>query len=470
MVSELVQEKNPLGYEKISKLIKKFAIPSIVAMIISSLYNIVDQIFIGKGVGMLGNAATNVSFPLTTICIAIALLVGVGSATKFSISLGKKDSNEASKVVGNALWMMIVLGALYCLLGQIFISPLLNAFGATKENFPYAYIYSRIALFGMPFLIINNALSNLIRADGSPKYSMLSMVVGAIINTILDPIFIFAFDMGVAGAAYATVISQVVSCFISILYIRNFKRVKLTKESFKLDLKRCLNISLLGASNFLNQAAICIVQIVMNNSLTHYGLLSIYGEDIPLASFGIVMKVNSIFISFFVGVNQGTQPILGYNYGAKQYDRVKETYKKSLILNVIVATISLLTFQLFPKAIISIFGNGQETDLYFEFAIKAMRIFLSMIIAVGIQFVSSNFFASIGQPIKGVALSFSRQILFVIPLILILPLFMGIDGILFAGPISDLLACIIAIIFIVYQFKKMKKEENKMVSKISPIE
>ena len=239
-------------------------------------------------------------------------------------------------------------------------------------------------------------------------------------------------------------------------YIFRFKRVKLTKESFKLDLNRCFNISLLGASNFLNQAAICVVQIVMNNSLTHYGALSIYGEDIPLASFGVVMKVNSIFISFFVGVNQGTQPILGYNYGAKKYDRVKETYRKSLILNIIVATISLLTFQLFPREIISIFGNGKETNLYFEFAIKAMRIFLSMIIAVGIQFVSSNFFASIGQPLKGVALSFSRQILFVIPLMLILPLFMGIDGILFAGPISDILACLIAIMFIVIEFKKIK--------------
>lgn len=458
----LVKDSNPLGSEKISKLIKKFAIPSIVAMIISSLYNIVDQIFIGKGVGILGNAATNVSFPLTTICIAIALLIGVGSAARFSLSLGRKEEDEAAKVVGNAIWMMIILGGLYCLLGQIFLTPLLNAFGATSENFPYAYAYSKITLIGMPFLIINNALSNLIRADGSPKYSMTSMIVGAVINTILDPIFIFIFNMGVEGAAIATVISQVISCTISVLYIFRFKRVKLTKESFKLDLNRCFNISLLGASNFLNQAAICVVQIVMNNSLTYYGALSIYGEDIPLASFGVVMKVNSIFISFFVGVNQGTQPILGYNYGAKKYDRVKETYRKSLILNIIVATISLLTFQLFPREIISIFGNGKETNLYFEFSIKAMRIFLSMIIAVGIQFVSSNFFASIGQPLKGVALSFSRQILFVIPLMLILPLFMGIDGILFAGPISDLLSCLIAIMFIVIEFKKIKKLETNL--------
>lgn len=460
-MSELALEnRNPLGYEKITKLIKKFAVPSIIAMIISSLYNIVDQIFIGKGVGMLGNAATNVSFPFTTICIAIALLIGVGSSAKFSISLGRNDKEAASKVVSNAIFMMIILGSIYLILGQIFLTPLLNAFGATSENFPYAYAYSRITLIGMPFLITNNALSNLIRADGSPKYSMTSMIVGAVINTILDPIFIFTFDLGVAGAAYATIISQIISCSISVLYIFRFKRVKLSKDNFKLDIKECLNISLLGASNFLNQAAICIVQIVMNNSLTYYGSLSIYGEDIPLAAFGVVMKVNSIFISFFVGVNQGTQPILGYNYGAKQYERTKETYKKSLIINLIVAIISLITFQVFPKFIISIFGNGEETELYFEFAIKAMRIFLSMIVAVGIQFISSNFFASIGQPLKGLALSFSRQILFIIPLLLILPLFMGIDGIMFAGPIADLLACIIAVIFIILEFKKMNKIEK----------
>ena len=452
-------DRNPLGYEKIGVLIKKFAVPSVVAMLVSSFYNIVDQIFIGQGVGMLGNAATNVAFPLTTICIAIALLIGVGSASKFSISLGKGENKEAEKVVGNSIWMMVILGVLYCVLGLVFLEPLLNAFGATETNFPYAYAYAGITLFGVPFLITNNALSNLIRADGSPKYSMISMVTGAIINTILDPIFIFGLNMGIEGAALATVISQIISCVISLFYIPKFKRIKLTKESFELDLGRCLNISLLGASNCLNQVAICLVQIVLNNSLTHYGALSEFGPDIPLSSFGVVMKVNSIFISFFVGINQGTQPILGYNYGAKQYDRVKETYKKSLIINVIVASISLLTFQLFPQYIISIFGSGDE--IYFKFATKVMRIFLSMIIAVGIQFISSNFFASIGQPVKGVILSFTRQIMFVIPLMLILPLFMGIDGVIFAGPISDFLACIIAVVFISIEFKKINKMKEE---------
>ena len=460
-MSELMlKEQNPLGYQKISKLIKKFAIPSVVAMLVSSLYNIVDQIFIGQGVGYLGNAATNVAFPLTTISIALALLIGVGSAAKFSLSLGKGESEEAHKVVGNAIWMMVILGVLYCVLGLIFLTPLLNAFGATEANFSYTYEYSSIILIGVPFLITNSALSNLIRADGSPKYSMISMVTGAVVNTILDPIFIFVLDLGIGGAALATVISQFISCAISLFYIPKFKRIKLTKSSFQLDLSRCLNISLLGASNFLNQVAICLVQIVLNNSLTHYGELTKFGPDIPLSSFGVVMKVNSIFISFFVGINQGTQPILGYNFGAKNYDRVKETYIRSLLINVIVASISLFTFQVFPRYIISIFGNGDE--LYFEFATKVMRIFLSMIIAVGIQFVSSNFFASIGQPIKGVILSFTRQIMFVIPLMLILPLFMGVDGVIFAGPISDFLACSIAIFFIVREFKKINRLQESV--------
>ena len=204
----------------------------------------------------------------------------------------------------------------------------------------------------MATVFLSSELSNLIRADGSPKYSMFSMVTGAIINTILDPIFIFVFEMGIGGAALATVISQIISCTISLFYIPRFKRIKLTKESFKLDIFRCGNIAFLGASNCLNQVAICLVQIVMNNSLTYYGELSQFGPDIPLSSFGVVMKVNSLFISFFVGVNQGTQPILGYNYGAKQYERVKETYLKSLMINVIVAAVSLFTFQVFPRFII----------------------------------------------------------------------------------------------------------------------
>ena len=324
-VKTQTKPQNPLGYEKISTLLKKFAVPSIIAMIVSTLYNIVDQIFIGQGVGMLGNAATNVAFPLTTICLAISLLIGIGSASLFSLSLGKKDELTASKCVGVAVYMSIILGVLYAVIIEVFLTPIIVAFGATQDVLPYAVDYVRWTAIGMPFLIFTNAISNLIRADGNPRYSMTCMVVGAVVNTILDPIFIFVFNMGVAGAAIATVISQIISFGLAFAYLFKFQQVKLTKNLFKLDLKSCGKVASLGMSNAFNQLAIAVVQIILNNSINYYGALSIYGADIPLAACGVIMKVNGIFVSVFVGFSQGSQPIFGFNYGAEQYGRVKKT-------------------------------------------------------------------------------------------------------------------------------------------------
>lgn len=455
VTNEEQKHNNPLGYEKISKLLSKFAIPSIIAMIVSSLYNIVDQIFIGQGVGMLGNAATNVAFPLTTISLAISLLIGIGSASLFSLSLGKKDGETASKCVGTAVWMSVILGSVYATIVEIFLSPLLNAFGATEETFVYAKEYVSITAIGMPFLIFTNALSNLIRADGNPRYSMACMVVGAIVNTILDPVFIFVLDMGVAGAAIATVISQIISCGMVVAYLFKFKQVNAMQYVVKPDFKFWGQVAPLGLSNSFNQIAIAAVQIVLNNLLRHYGSLSVYGADIPLAACGVIMKANSIFVSVFVGFSQGSQPILGYNYGATQFNRVKQTYLTVIKISAIVALSGTLLFQLFPRIIISIFGNGNE--LYFEFSEKFMRIFLSMLVCVGIQIISSNFFAAIGKPFIGVILSLSRQVLLFIPLVVLMPLAFGLDGILFAGPIADVISFTISIIFIIREFKIMKK-------------
>ena len=455
---------NPLGYEPIPVLLKRFAIPSIVAMLVSSLYNIVDQIFIGQGVGYLGNAATNVAFPFTTICLAIALLIGIGSASNFSLELGRGNQEEAGRCVGNAVWMVAVLGIAYFIIIQIFLEPMLKAFGATENVLPYARSYARITAIGMPFLIFTNAISALIRADGSPKYSMMCMVVGAIVNTILDPVFIFGFKLGVAGAALATVISQVVSFVVALNYIRQFKQVKVNKKSLRPDLRKCLNIASLGMSNSLNQVGITVVQIVLNNSLTYYGAQSIYGEDIPLSSFGIVMKVNSILIAVFVGLSQGSQPIVGYNYGAKQFPRVRSVYKRAVSYSFVVSILGFLVFQFFPKQVIAIFGSGDA--LYFEFAVKALRIFLFMTLVNGVQIISSNFFAAIGKPLKGVVLSLSRQVILLIPLVIILPMYMGIDGILYAGPIADASACIISLVLIVIEFNKMKKIESTRLETI----
>lgn len=447
--------KNPLGYEKIPKLLKQFAIPSIIAMLVSSLYNIVDQIFIGHGVGYLGNAATNVAYPLTTICLAIALLIGIGSASRYSIYLGQKEEEKAAKVVGNGVCMMFTFGIVYAVIIEVFLHPMLHAFGATQDVLPYAISYTRITAIGMPLLIVTNAMSNLARADGSPKYSMTSMVIGAVVNTILDPIFIFIFDMGVAGAAIATVVGQFCSFIYALRYLKKFKCVTLKKEYFRLSLKESLTTASLGISNSMNQVAITLVQIVLNNSLTYYGEFSIYGSDIPLAANGIVMKTNGILMAFIIGLSQGMQPIIGFNYGAKQYDRVRGTYKLAVRCSLVLTSIGFVLFQFFPRQILSVFGSGDA--LYYEFAIRFMRIFLFLVMANGVQILSSNLFSAIGQPMKGLFLSMTRQVLFLIPLILMLPRFFGIDGVLFAAPIADAMAIIVTTLFVMKELNKMKK-------------
>ena len=449
-----VTKENPLGYEKISRLLKNFAIPSIIAMLVSSLYNIVDQIFIGQGVGYLGNAATNVSYPLTTICLAIALLIGIGSASRFSLYLGASEQKNAARIVGNAFCMMITFGIVYTVLIEIFLTPLLTAFGSTPDVMPYAESYTRITAIGMPLLIVTNGMSSLARSDGSPRYSMTCMLIGAVINTILDPIFIFVFEMGVAGAAIATVIGQFFSFLMAIRYLKKFKNIQLKREHFHLNLSDSLAIASLGMSSSLNQVAITLVQIVMNNSLTYYGGLSEYGKEIPLAACGIVMKTNAILLAIVIGISQGTQPIIGFNYGAGKYGRVKKAYWLAIKCNLIISTLGFCAFQFFPRQILALFGSGNAA--YYEFAVRFMRIFLFMVIINGVQLISSNFFAAIGKPLKGLLLSMTRQVIFLIPLLLILPIFMGIDGILFSGPVADFAAFVVTSIFILHELKHMK--------------
>ena len=446
-------ENNPLGYEKLSVLLKRFAIPSIIAMVVSSLYNIVDQIFIGQGVGYLGNAATNVAFPLTTICLAITLLISIGSASRFSLSLGEGDADRAAQAVGNALAMMVLFGILYTLCIEIFLVPLLNAFGATQDVLPYAIEYTRITAVGMPLLIITNGMSNLARADGSPNYSMMCMLIGAIINTILDPLFIFKFHMGVRGAAFATVIGQFFSFLMALYYVKKFTHIRLKKQHFILKPQVCLNIASLGMSNCLNQVAITFVQIVMNNTLTYYGSNSVYGSDIPLACAGIISKVNMLFFSFVIGISQGLQPIVSFNFGAQKYDRVKDAYKKAVFAATAISIVAFLCFQFFPRQIIGIFGSGSEE--YLHFAERYFRIFLFFTFLNGIQPVSSNFFTSIGAPKKGIFLSLTRQIIFLLPLLLIFPYLFGIDGVMYTAPIADLAAASVSIVMVVREFKIM---------------
>lgn len=455
-----MNNENPLGYEKTGTLLRKFAVPSIVAMLVNSLYNIVDQIFIGQGVGFLGNAATNVAFPFNTICLAISLLVGIGAASKFSLELGRGNEEEAQNSVGLAIDSVVFFGLILFLIVKIFLNPMLKAFGATENIFPYAKSYVSIINYGLPLMMFTTSFSALIRADGSPKYSMGCNIVGAVVNTILDPIFIFVLKMGVAGAALATIISQFLSFCFALSYLWRFKRIKLSKHMFRPDILKVVKIWSLGLSNCINQVALTFVHVVINNSLVYWGAQSIYGSDIPLSAAGVVMKANGIIISIFIGISQGSQPIIGFNYGAKEFGRVKSVYKQALKSVFIIGLIATIMFQLFPAQILSLFGSSNDESirtLYMDFAVRYCRIFLALEAIIGIQMISSNFFAAIGKPLKGAILALSRQFFCLIPLVLILPHFMGINGIMFAAPLSDFVSSIITFLMINHEFKNISK-------------
>lgn len=434
---------NPLAYERIEKLIAKFAIPAIISMLVSSLYNIVDQIFIGQGVGMLGNAATNIAFPITIICTATALLLGIGSASNFNLQSGAGNNERATEIIGTGLFALCAGGILISVITLLFLNPLLQLFGVTPDILPYAQAYLGITAFGIPFHVLTTGGNHMIRADRSPTYSMCCMLTGAILNSILDPIFIFVFGWGIQGAAWATVISQVISGLFVIVYFLKFKHMDLKKQNLKIVPEYLIMIFSLGMASCVNQIAIAIMQIVMNNTLRYYGEQSVYGADIPLACVGIISKVNMVFLSICIGTAQGCQPIWGFNCGAKNYDRVRQTYRRAFQITLCVGILFFLCFQLFPRSIILIFGTG--SDAYFQFAEKYFRVFMFMTFINGIQPMSSSFFTSIGKAKLGMIVSLTRQGLFLIPLILILPIFMGVEGVMYAGPIADFVAAVIAI-------------------------
>ena len=451
--------ENPLGVEPVSVLLRRFAVPSVIAMLVSALYNMVDQLFIGHSIGVLGNAATNVAFPLSMVCTSIGLLCGIGGAANFNLCMGRKETEHAKSYVGNAVSMLAILGVILCIAVQLFLRPMMILFGATADVLTYACTYTRITSIGFPFLIVTIGGSNLIRADGSPNYSMACNLVGAVVNSILDPLFIFVFHMGMAGAALATITGQVLSFLLVVRYLRGFKTLPLSLSDLKPKMACWIQIASLGATPAFNQVAMMVVQIVMNNTLTHYGSNSIYGSDIPLACAGIISKVNMLFFSFVIGISQGLQPIVSFNFGAAKYDRVKEAYKKAVFAATAISVVAFLCFQLFPRQIISIFGSGSEE--YLHFAERYFRIFLFFTFLNGIQPVSSNFFTSIGAPKKGIFLSLTRQIIFLLPLLLIFPYLFGIDGVMYTAPIADLAAASVSIFMVVREFKIMTELEGR---------
>ena len=448
------EKQSPFASEPIWRLIVRFAVPSVIALLVNSLYNIVDQIFIGNGVGYMGNGATNIVFPITIIALALAMMIGNGGAAFLSLKLGERNVDSAKQGIGNAVTMSVVVSIILTAVFLIFINPILTLFGATDTLRPYALEYGWIIGIGLPFMMISGAVNSMIRADGSPKYAMFSMVIGAVLNVILDAVFIFPLQMGVRGAANATVIGQFASFLVSVVYMKRFKTIKLSRSDFRLNAKVCGNIIVFGLSSFITQFAITIVMALTNNLLAEYGAQSVYGSDIPLTATGIVMKVNQILISILLGIATGTQPIIGFNYGAKNFHRVRKALEISLVASEIISVLAFLLFQLAPVSVISLFGS--EDGLYNEFAVKAFRIFLLLCPLTGLQTVIAVYLQAVGKPVMSALLSLARQIIFFVPAALLLPLALGVEGVLWTGPVADGLAFVMSLVLL-YERNRLKK-------------
>ena len=445
---------NPLATGNINQLMIKFAVPSIIAMMVSAVYNIADQLFIGNAVGTLGNAATNIAFPLSMMCTAIALMFGIGGASSFTLHMGAGESQKAPYFLGNSITMLLGLGAILFIGTELFLDPMLKCFGSPDNVLPLAKQYVSITAIGFPFLIITIGGGHLIRADGSPKMTMICNLSGAIINIVLDALFVLVLRWGMVGAALATIIGQIFSAFLALNYLRHYRTVTIEKKHLRPQTVYLKRIMALVMASCFNQIAMMTVQICMNNLLKHYGSLSQYGEAIPIACAGIVMKVGQLYFSIVIGLSQGSQPIESFNYGARQYKRVKAAYRYAVIAGGTVSVIAFVIFQLFPHQLLALFGNGSKE--YFEFGSFYFRIFMLMAWANFMQPISSTFFTSIGKANKGTFLSLTRQIIFLLPLMFFLPTIFGIKGILYAAPIADSMAFVTAAVMVWSEMRAMK--------------
>lgn len=447
--------ENPLGVRPIKGLLFSFSIPAIISCLVNSVYNIVDQIFNGQGVGYLGNTATTIAFPLMTIIMAFATLIGSGGSAYAALRLGEGRKREALLTLNNLLIIAIGLGILLAATGLIFLKPILTLFGATETTMPYAIDYTSIVLMGVPFSVISIALSNMARTDGHPRMSMYGILIGAALNTVLDPIYIFILDWGVKGAAIATITAQFVSTVVLCYYFLRKGNMRFTRRYMKPVGRVWYKIFSLGISSGITSLVACIMQVVMNNSLVYYGNQTEITGDVALSAMGIVMKIAMILASVCIGFGIGAQPILGFNLGAKKYARVRHTY----LLAVSIATGSILigwaVCQLAPHLVLSLFGKENQT--FTDFAVRCLRIYLGGIFCAGFQIVSTNYFQATGQPLKASLLSMLRQLILLIPLLLILPLFFGLNGLLYAGPCADIGSAVIVALFILPEMRKLNR-------------
>lgn len=454
--NKINQGGNPLGYKPIGHLLMQFALPAIIAMLVNSVYNIVDQIFIGQGIGYLGNAATTISFPIVTIILAVSTLLGAGGSAYAAIKLGEKKEEEAERTLGTVTILTLAASAVVVAAGFIFLDPMLRLFGATDNTMVYAREYTSIMLIGTPFNMLGVVLSNMARTDGSPSVAMYAMLAGAFLNTILDPVYIFIFHWGVTGAAIATITSQIISAVVLVMYfVKKGKNMRYRKSILRVDSEICRMVLPLGISSGITQIASTILQVVMNNSLVYYGNQTAVGGDVALSAMGIVNKIGMILVSICLGIGIGSQPIFGFNKGANQPKRVRKTFLVAAASATTVAVLGWLVCQLFPGAILSLFGT--EDPQFNLFAERCLRIYMLGIFAAGFQVVSTSYFQSTGQPLKASILSMLRQLLLLIPLILILPLRFGLSGILYAGPAADIISAIVVSQFIIHELRKLNK-------------
>lgn len=432
-----------LEHENIGKTLLKYALPSAASGLIGAIYNIVDQIFIGHIVGVAGNAATNVVFPIVTLTNAIALMAGVGTSALFNIYLGKKEKEKAAQIIGNGLSLMIIAGIFITVIVQLFMKPILLFFGGTPDTIHFAIQYERIVSFGILFFILSTGGSAMIRADGSPTYALISTLIGAILNIFLDALFMVVFPFGILGAAWATLISQIVSGILVITYfIFHFQNVSLNIRYLLPSFDGYYAVFKSGSGPFLNHLSMTVVQILLNKALVKWGAASTYGSDIPLAVSGIVTKVSSITSAIVIGIAQGAQPIIGYNYGAKNYKRVRQTGVLAIQSVLGFSFIVFLCFQFFPTQITMLFGTSIE--LLYEFACIYFRIFMMLICVSGLQITVGNFFTALGKPMMSILISASRQLVAFPIFLAILPHLFGLNGVLIAGPLSDGICAIIA--------------------------
>ena len=462
------QETNRfLGEEHIGKLMQKYAIPCIISLLVGALYNIVDQIFIANAsyLGSYGNAANTVVFPLTVIALAIAVMIGDGCCAFVSLSLGKKRAETAKKSVGNSIIMVIISGLVLCAVYLIFSNQIIAMFGGTvnAETFRHSKEYFFYITLGIPFYMFGQAMNPIIRADGSPKFAMASTLAGAVLNIILDPICIFVFKWGMMGAAAATVFGQVVTAVLAVWYIVHMKLVKPAGADFTMDRNICRRTLILGLTSFLSQISLVAAMAAINNMIRKYGALDpVFGLEqyaqIPMAVVGIVMKFFQIVISIVVGMAAGCIPIVGFNMGAGKLERVKELFTKLLIAEATVGLVALIIVELFPQQLIKIFGAANESTYYTDFAIKAFRIYLCMVVFACVNKACFIFLQAMGNAMESTVLSMIREIVFGVGFALLLPLYFGLDGVLYSMPLSDIMTFVIALFLIIKTYRQLDRK------------